>query len=76
MRLCLPIPLSSGKRPRCASAELAKRREPVIHTVYVTRRPDDDPGRLTDRASSRYLDHCPGQLKADTCPALLIDVLA
>jgi hypothetical protein len=55
---------------------LAKRREPVIHTVYVTRRPDDDPGRLTDRASSRYLDHCPGQLQADTCPALLIDVLA
>ena len=76
MRQCLPIPLSPGKRPRRASAELAKRCEGVIHTVYVTRRPDDDPGRLTDRASSRYLDHCPGQLKADTCPALLIDVLA
>jgi len=76
MRQCLPIPFSPGKRPRSAAAELAGRLEPVIHTVYVTRHQDDDLGRATDWVSNQYRDHCPGQLKADTCPALLIDVLA
>jgi len=76
MKQCLPIPLFAGKRPRHAAADLASRRGPVIHTVYVTRCPDDDSGRATDWVSNRYLDHCPGQLKADTCSARLIDVLA
>jgi hypothetical protein len=76
MRQCLPIQLSLGNRPRCASAELASCRQPVIHTVYVTRRADDDLGRLSGWASDRYLDHCRDPLKAETCPAMLIDVLA
>ncbi len=65
-----------GKPARHASAELADRPDPVVHAVYVTRRLDDGLDRVTDWVSNRYLDHCPGQLKAETCPSLLIDVLA
>lgn len=86
----LPISLALAKRKRCVETPLANRGEPidvshgdlsvcepVVHTVRVTRRPRDaSRPRLADWVNDRYLDHAPGQLKADSRPALLIDILA
>jgi len=85
-----PILLALAKRKRCVETSLAGRGkaidpsrgaltvcEPIIHTVRITRRPHDEGRRrLADWVDGRYRDHAPSQLNADSCPALLIDVLA
>lgn len=83
-----PTQLALAKRKRCVETSLANRGEPIapspltvcepnIHTVYVTRRlRDASRPRLADWVNDRYLNHAPNQLKADSCPAILIDVLA
>jgi len=90
MAQSLPMPLTLAKRKRCVETSLARRGEhidpspialsvgqPIIHTVHITRRPhDESQRRLADWVNDRYLDHAPGQLKADSHSALLIDVMA
>lgn len=86
----LPIPLALAKRERCVEKSLVRfgdpvdvipndfsAREPIIHTVCVTRRSRDvSQPRMANMVNDRYRDHAPSQLKADSRPAVLIDILA